>query len=307
LLGLLVALIAVSGASASAGDVGAPSFPTIELDRTAAGIGEEVVVTLRGWPDRVVTLSVCGNLARRGSVDCNQVASQGVALNRDGSPTLTGFAVPTPPTTCPCVIRASSTRQDAVAVAPIELHGVPVGPLVGTAADPPVRVSLGARRATGGLIGSLRSALGGPTTYEVTVLVHNRSAETLTAVAVAGAATRGGDDVGALTLPAPGPLEPGATWEQVVRSTLPAPVVGTFGWEVTASGAGPAAHAELARGIRPVWLLVLGLVLVLDVGAIAWRWIGRRRRKRRARRALVPGQVADASTRSVRSSVTVAS
>lgn len=281
-LGLVAALVAV-GSGTSAGDVVAPAFPTIELDRTAASLGEEVVVTLTGWPDRVVTLSVCGNLARRGSVDCNQVASQGVALDRDGSPTLTGFAVPAPPTTCPCVIRASSTRQDAVAVAAIELVGVPVGPLVGEAADSPVRVSLGARRATGGLIGSVRAALGGPTTYEVTVLVHNRSAETLDDLALAGATTRGGGDVGALDLPSPGTLEPGATWEQVVRSTLPAPVVGTFRWEVTASGAGPTAHAELARGVRPIWLFVLALVFVLDLGAIIWRRLGRRRTRRSRR------------------------
>ena len=42
--------------------------------------GDRVIVSLVGWTARNVTLSVCGNLARRGAVDCNLIASQALKL-----------------------------------------------------------------------------------------------------------------------------------------------------------------------------------------------------------------------------------
>lgn len=275
-LGAAAVAIALIGHGVGAHEVAAQARPEIQLDQTTINPGDAVMVTLSGWSGRVVTISVCGNLARRGSTDCNQVASQGIGLNRDGSPTLSDFVVALPPTTCPCVIRASSTTHDAVALVPIELVGAPVGPLVGSPASSPVSVSLGARRASAGLVSSLRSALGGPTGYEITVLVQNRSAETIEGITVTGAARRGSKDVETLEVATSGPLEPGETWEHVARSTLPAPAVGTFRWEITASGGGPAAHAEVATDISPTWLFLLALVLVVDLVAIAWRRMKRR-------------------------------
>lgn len=276
-LGVLAATVALAVVGVGSGEVGAQSVPAVMIDRALVHPGEEVVVTLTSWSDPIVTVSVCGNSARRGSSDCSQVASQGVGINRDGTPTLTGYTITLPPVPCPCVVRAFSATQDAVALAPVEIIGAPTAPVSGDANEPPVKVWIEARRASGGVLGALRSALGGPTGYEVTVSVHNRTAEPLDGVEVAGAATRGDADVASLALPDPGRLAPGQTWQHVVRSTLPAPVVGDFAWEVTASGAGPAVHAAAQTKAAPIVLVVLVALFAGDLTAIALRPLRRRR------------------------------
>lgn len=268
--------VAHGGLSAAAQDEGVVDGPTISLDRSTMQPGERVLVTLDGFRGSAVTISVCGNQARRGSADCNMTASEGLGLDRDGSSTITEFPVAAPPVTCPCLIRASTTSFDEVALTPIELIGHPVGPVVGVVAREPLVVSVSARRSPRGSADSVRSSLGGPTAYDVTVSVRNRSTETLAPLTLTGSATRGDDDVATLDLPRPGPIGPGETWTRVVRATLPAPVLGTFRWRVTASGAGPAAHAEVATSDLPVALLVLALVFGVDIVAIAWRRIRRR-------------------------------
>ena len=79
---------------------------------------------------------MCGNLAKRGSTDCNMPASQGVRLYHVDDSPLTAFVVSAPPGTCPCVIRASSDTGE-VAYAPIEIRGVPTGPVVDPFSDEP--------------------------------------------------------------------------------------------------------------------------------------------------------------------------
>jgi len=265
------------GATAGAQD-DAISGPTVTLDRHSMRPGERVLVTLDGFRGNAVTLSVCGNQARRGSVDCNMAASEGIRLDRDGTSTLTEVPIEAPDTTCPCLVRVSTKTFDQLAVAPIELIGHPVGPIVGSSALTPLEVSVSARRAPHGLIANVRSALGGPTAYDVTVSVRNRSTERLEHIVLAGAAGRSRDDDStALELPVPGPLDPGQTWEQVVRSELPAPVLGGFVWEVTASGAGPSVTASDTTRSWPLGFVLLVLVFLGTVGAIVWRRIARHR------------------------------
>lgn len=274
----LVLAVSQVGAVVSAQDDATVSGPTITTDRYTIRPGETVLVTLEGFDGNAVTLSVCGNQARRGSVDCNLPASEGVRLDRDGTSTLAELPVTAPVPTCPCLIRASTRTFDQLAVAPIELIGHPVGPIVGSSTLAPLDLSVSARRAPHGLVANLRSALGGPTGYDVTVSVRNTSTERLENVLLAGTAGRNNDDdVARLEIPAPGPLDPGQTWEKVIRSELPAPVLGGFVWGVTASGAGPPVRAEQSSSSFPLGLAFLAVVFVVDVGAICWRRFARRR------------------------------
>jgi hypothetical protein len=277
---VLVAVLVLVGVG---GGVGAqepeqPAQPTITVSEPVITPGQTVVITLAGFRSEVVTVAVCGNAAARQSTDCNQVASEGVRFNRDGSLTQRSFVVMAPATTCPCVLRASTLTNDEVAYAAIELVGHPVGPIVRSEGVTPLRVRLGVERAPQGIGASMRSAFGGPTTYDVTVTVQNRSGEVLEHVAVAGSAGRSrGDDLIDLDLPAVGRLEPGATWQQTIRAKLPAPVLGRAVWQVTASGSGPAVEADLTTRHTPIPLFVLVVVLVVDVAAIVWRRMARRR------------------------------
>jgi hypothetical protein len=276
LLGLVAAATALLPDVATAQDADGPS---ITADRVDVSPGESVVVTLSGWQANVVTVSVCGNAAARGSGDCNMVASEGIGLHGGGPTTQRDFVVTAPPTNCPCVLRASSPSNDEVAVAQIELIGHPVGPIVGSPARRPLEVTVDARRATSGILGALRSSLGGPTPYDVTITLHNASAEPVTSVSLAGSATRGADDVVTIEIPPPAALPPGETWTQTVRAEVPAPAVGTVEWQVAASGAGPMVAAEQRMRNVPVGLLVLVLVFVVDMVAIAVRRLSRHRQR----------------------------
>lgn len=290
LLGLVVAT-AVLPDVATAQDAGGPS---ITVDRVDVSPGESVVVTLSGWQANVVTVSVCGNAAARGSGDCNMVASEGIGLQRDGPTSQRDFVVNAPPTTCPCVLRASSPSNDEVAVARIDLIGHPVGPIVGSPARQPLEITVDAEKATRGIFGALRSNLGGPTPYEVTITVHNASAEPVPSPSLAGsAARRGDDDLVTLEIPPPGALAPGETWTHTVRVEVPAPVIGTVEWQVAVSGAGPAVAAEQSTRSLPIGLILLVLVFVVDMVAIAVRRLTHHRQ--RAGRGQLPATAPSAT------------
>lgn len=255
--------------------------PTITLDRSSLRPGERVIVTLSGWTASVVTLSVCGNLAKRGSSDCNMSASQAVGLSTDVGYGLTQLTVAGPPVDCPCVIRASGSNQNEVALAPIDLIGIPISPLVDPVTESPLVVSIEVKRAGEGLVAWLKSMLGGARTYDVTLGVRNRSRETLSEVALNGAVGRNRTDEIATFRSRPlGDLAPGATASHTARVRLPPPVVGTYVWRANAKGAGQAEQIEQVAKTFPKPLVALVVILLLDLLVIAIRGRLRRRRNR---------------------------
>lgn len=256
--------------------------PTLTLDQSAVDPGQRITVIFTGWQGRLVTLSVCGNLAKRGSTDCNMPASQGVRLYHVDDSPLTSFVISAPPGTCPCVIRASSDSNE-VAYAPIEIRGVPTGPVVDPFSDePPLAVTVKALPAPHGIGATLKSWLGGPTAYDVTVTVQNQATEAFSAVSVNGAVGRSAEvDLAGFDL-FPGAMAAGQTWTGTARVTVPAPVIGEFDWRVLASGAGPVTETSSSSRAVPWVLIALVLLLVGDLVAIVVRWVQRRRDRRGA-------------------------
>lgn len=254
--------------------------PVVTLNHTTISTGDHVVVTIAGFTSSLVTISVCGNNATRGSADCNMTASEGIKLNSDGTSTLADMPVADPPVSCPCVIRVSSQTYDEVAVAPITLLGHPVEPVVGGPSpdDPLVAVSLSASATSRGVLGWIRSSLGGSVMYRVTVTVKNLTTDTLSHVAASGSVGRSANDSGAaIALADPGEIGPGQTRQQIVSAKLSAPSIGAMKWRVVVSGAGPSVIATVSTQHRPVLLLVLLIMLVLDLGGFVLRRLVRRR------------------------------
>lgn len=257
--------------------------PTITLDRTAASPGERILVTLTGWQAQVVTVSVCGNLAKRGSVDCNMSASQAFGISRGEGNALAQMIVSGPPTTCPCVIRGASSTQDEVAMVPIELIGVPVGPLVDPISESLAEISLDTKRVSGGLMSAFRTALGGPTVYDVTVSLHNRSPELLPSISIWGSVSRSKtDELISFRLPPSGELAPGATWTRSEQVRLSAPVFGKYVWRVGSTGDISVGQVEKATSLFPKGLSALVIILFIDLGAMAWRMRARRKARKMA-------------------------
>lgn len=276
LLLLVVATVGLTSARASAAE--GTTGPVVSLDRYEISPGDRVVLTIGGFESNAVTITVCGNGARRGSSDCNMVASEGRRLSRDGGTTLAELPVAAPPVPCPCVIRVSTADNDQVAIAPITLVGHPVAPVVApdTPDLQPLDISIVANELAGGLSGSVQSSLGGATTYEVTVMVRNRTTGPIEQVRLSGSAGRGeNDEAVVLGLSDPGRIGPSQTWRETVQVELPAPVFGSAQWRVTVSGAGPSVTAIDETSHLPVLLLVIIVVFLLDLSYLAVRMVRR--------------------------------
>lgn len=275
---IVVVAAAVAFASNATGVEAAT--PSVRIDRASVAVGERVMVTMEGFPEqRSVTITVCGNAARRGSVDCAVTRSQGYGISAFDKVHATSFEVAAPPAPCPCVIQVSDATFSQVAYAPVDIVGHASGAIVAGAVDAPLSVDLVVKRSRQSVASWFRSALGGPTTYAVTVVVRNRVGETLNDIKLTGRAGRGGNDQARVVrfaelreLPANGVV----ARTQMVK--MPAPGIGKVTWTVAASGAGPVMKQIATTNQRPLLLFALLVLLVADVG-----WYGKRRLVRRRR------------------------
>lgn len=273
----IVALVALSVG------VGAPraraAERTVRLDRSSVAIGERVMVIMENWPtQRSVTITVCGNAARRGSVDCAVTRSQGYGISSFDKLHASSFEVAAPPAPCPCVIQVSNATFSEVAFAPIEIVDHATGAVVAGAVDAPLTVDLDVKRSARSFVGRLRSALGGPTTYAVTVVLTNRVGESLHDVAVTARAGHLGDDQARrVRFAVPTVLSANATWTETKIVTVPAPGLGKVDWTLVATGAGPVATESISTTNWPPLFFAIVLLLVADVGWYAQRRLTRRR------------------------------
>ena len=284
-LGLAVGL-AVIGANAGVAQAGRATAanpvntgPSVLVDQPTAKPGDRVRVSVEGFDAPYVTVSICGNQARRGSPDCDLVGSKGFELQPDGQLTWTELVVSEPPAPCPCVIRVSTPTNDLVSVAPFSIVGHPVEELSGPAPDDPlVEILVTPTPVSNGAFGWLRSSLGGATDYDVTVSVHNLTNDTLRRVSLDGSVGRDEFDVStSFDMKNPGVLPGGQTSTQVVRVRLPSPAIGTFVWRVSAGGAGPTVTTLVERRATPWLLIVLVGLLVVDIAVLLTRWLTARR------------------------------
>ena len=283
---LIVSVSLLVGLAPAAGAQSSLTGPEVSLDRSVLEPGDRVVLNIDGFESPNVTISVCGNEARRGSVDCNMYASEGLRLDTDGTSTVIQIPVAAPPVPCPCVIRVANRTFDEIAISPIELIGHPVEPVIESPGfSDAVDVSISAVAAPDGLFDEARTSLGGPATYEVTVTVKNRSTVPFSAVSLAGTVGRGGDQLATIALDDPGQIAPGRTWQQVVTAEVPGPSFGDLAWQVDVFGAGPTVTAVETTEQRPTLLIVLVLVLVADVFLLVIRFMVRRRAARAAKAA----------------------
>ena len=261
----------------------AQTGPHIELDKTTVSPGDAVIVSMYGFTAPQVTLAVCGNLAKRGSSDCNMSASQSDSVRPDGELTLSQLFVQAPPVPCPCIVRVSSSTNDEFAVTPIDILGHPVAPVADITNGPLIEVELDAERVPGSLSDTVGTAIGRSTEYDIAVSVRNITTETLSNVVIRGSGGRSFEDEAAtLHFDQPGPIDPGQTWSQTVRAKIPAPAIGKFTWTVDVSGAGETVEADQVTRSNPILLYTLIGILVIDLIVLAVRLMtrGRRRRKR---------------------------
>jgi hypothetical protein len=290
---LVVALAAILAVPAAAGAQSLTGGPAVVLDRYELSPGDDVNVTLSGFQGSSITISTCGNKARRGSADCNMPESRAVSNDGDGNPFQVTVPVTVPPVPCPCVIRASNPDNTEAAIAEFSLLGHPTGPVQGDLRDP-LEVDVTAQASPVSMSDRVRGAIGGTTTYALTIVVRNRSVESVGGISASGTAVRNGKEVVVFDVVDPGTIGPGSLWTEVVEVELPGPSFGETDWTVEVVSPVPTISATDTTKAFPWLLFLLGIFLVVDIAVLVARAIARRRSRSARRRRTAAMAVASA-------------
>jgi len=197
--------------------------PMIEVTPASTSPGDSVLVELNGWPGTVATAQVCGNGARRGSTDCDQVGAESIRVPASGRE-FVRVRVQEPPVGCPCVIRVSTVRGDVVRTAPITVDGVPDGVDLAPVEVSPAAASVRIRATVvgaGGVLGKVGRAFGvGGRSLVLTV--HDGSAVAATGLRFVGTVGRPGGSGTPLSRVVPD-VAPGATVTTRIPLSSPFP------------------------------------------------------------------------------------
>lgn len=271
--------------------------PSVSVDPERAEPGELVTLRIDGFEARTVTVAICGNEGRRGSADCDMVASTGVVITPGSGPTVAVVPVTEPPMPCPCVVRVTSPTFDEVAVGSIEVVGHEVAELVTSPTSAAsLAVAISATRVATGLGERIDAGLGGDVEYEAVVTLTNTGSAPVDDVLLSASFGRTSTDfLGEIPVESPAVLAGGETWQQVVRVTVPPRVVGTVTWKASAASGLQSVEATSTSTQRPTLLILMAALVVALVGSV----IVRQRIRRHARSATTP----TAATQHDRSSV----
>ncbi|QFG22381.1 hypothetical protein [Actinomadura sp. WMMB 499] len=259
-----VTALALGAALLAAGPAAhaAPAEPRIALDRETVDPGDRVTVELTGWPAGNVLVELCGNGARRGTVDCAVGASAGTFV-RAGTAAKVVLTAAKPPVGCPCVIAVRPVTGGEPRTAPIAVTGVPTLPATeapATGSAPTRRLTATKVEVTGGGVGP--GWLAGSADRTLRVTLRNNGTAALTDPALTLTAGRGEQPARVIDAPPLGTLAPGAERTYAVPVTLDAPAFGryTIRGEIAGLDEPIAFTAEAAS--YPWGLPILGALLV---------------------------------------------
>jgi hypothetical protein len=296
---LLLAVGAVVLPVASAGAAG----PTITPERASAKPGATVVVRLDGWDPGggAVTVSLCGNEARRGSQDCDLTSGQSVQPSGRG-PDYVLLPIELPPPPCPCVVRAADVSSVVVVTAPFDVVGAPTAPTVGpesVVAAVPVTVSARVQRIRGSYLDRLRQELGGPSTRRLILELRNAGPTPVSGVVVTAALGRHASGGAPIDAPPAVDLAPGERRTITVDVELDPPVHGTYVVAGTAFVDGQRVPYAVRFRVVPRGLAILGVVALIAAGGGLALAVARRRQNRARRPSGGPGEQQETTPRTV--------
>jgi len=223
-LALLSAAIIVPSVSAQAQEQ--PAELLVTLSQTVVVAGDQITVEGSGWPaGQVMSVTTCGNLAIRGSQDCNPQSSATPSTDIDGN-FVTQLQIFAPPSDCPCVVHVTALGSTGKVDIPIDLVGHPVSDLIRPAVTGEPVFTVTVTDVAGA--GPWLSWVGASATRDVTVEVANvgpvpvSGAQGLIKV---GRSPNPSEVVAAMAIP---DLLPGATVEVVQSVSLPSPNFGEY-------------------------------------------------------------------------------
>ncbi|MEW2379659.1 hypothetical protein AB0883_26645 [Micromonospora sp. NPDC047812] len=101
--------------------------PRIAVPAGTFRAGDQILVTLGGWPAGTVQIEVCGNGGRRGALDCATSRAGHGQVPASGALTLP-VVLAAPPVGCPCLVRARTPTGGTRASVALPLTGVSAPP-----------------------------------------------------------------------------------------------------------------------------------------------------------------------------------
>jgi hypothetical protein len=258
--------------------------PTITLSTTTATPGDHVTVTVSGYPDGPVVIAVCGSTAVDDFSSCDQPNAVST-ISAGGTAPPVEIMVGTPPTPCPCVVRASDAAAAIIGSSPIELLGVALDTNVD--ATGPLTVTAELQEAPGNAaLDTLRSGLGGPTNRILVLTLRNNTDVPMDHLSAGG--TFGRDRNGdVLHIPAIAPLAPHEERRYEVPVEIGVVAWGRYLTSGVVNGVGDPIAFQAETSTVP-WVLVIAVpFLVIDVMICVGVWMRRRRRTRERRLAML--------------------
>ena len=238
---------------------GGQAATSATADPGEAAPGEELNVSGSGWtPNARVHASICGNLALRGSSDCDLPGSRTMVTNADGD-FMVRLGVAVPPAPCPCVLYVTGEGTETTVRFPVKIIGAP-----GAAPTQALPV-----QSTPGFEVSARIAgspawpawFGGSAERDLVLEVRNTTEVARTPNL---SVTWGTNDTPThvVDVPTVEPIDPGAVREIRIPVEVDALTIGRVHVGGSVSGAGPGAEFSTSVSSYPWGLIALAAVAV---------------------------------------------
>lgn len=249
--------------------------PTVSFAPNAPPPGSALAVELSDWPPGVVAVMVCGQNAQRGSSDCALEASTTTTIGADGAGRAR-LVVAVPDVGCPCIVRATTLTGEVSAAAALTISGVveapraadePREPEDAAEGDPQLSASATVSRVSGP--GQLvRSLVGAPVSYDLTVVVRNDGESTTGQLVLDVRWARNdlsGDTVARIQL---SPIDPGDEAVGHASVDIGGPLIGHY--VLHGARTGTSEPALFSADIES-WPMVPLLVATLGASLVFWR------------------------------------
>ncbi|MFD3759543.1 hypothetical protein [Streptomyces sp. NPDC058622] len=270
-------LLAVPWVSGTAGQAAAAEPATVSVENPRAAVGGPLKAAGAGWrPGSTVQVEVCGGSALRGSADCDTVRAAVALAAADGTFRVALIAG-TPPSPCPCVLRASAQPTGERAQVPVDLSGAAVAPP--SPVSPAVRVDVVSAALSGGP--GPAELFGAPAHRTLTVTLRNPGDRPLGRAPLIIAWGPGSTADIPVAVPVTAELPAGAQRTYRVPVRLPAAAFGRY----SVGGRYASADFGVTTDIYPWGLLAVAACAVLlsvYTAAVTVRRLAERRRGRRS-------------------------
>jgi hypothetical protein len=251
--------------------------PLVYLIPATPGVGEIVTVAGQLWPPGTeILVELCGNLARRGTADCDQLTSVDSSVAADGTIRVP-MTIGHPPAACPCVVKVTDVNQPISVVVPVDLPALPSDDdqvLQEQFPDVHRALKVVSVKLTGR--GPWLSWFGAAPRRTLVVTIRNTGNVSVTDPDMVLAVGKGSSPTGIVNAPALGTIAPGTTRTYRIPVDLGSLAVGHYMVAGSVTGFDTAVSFRAKTSTYP-WGLGIIVLLVLQLVLLELRNVVRRR------------------------------